>query len=110
MGKNRTVTINGNSYPAKDITFNTVCEFEDMGIKLSELEKKSTMLLRAYAAVCMGCDADKAGAELGAHIMSGGDLKEVAEALNKAIEESDFFQALAKRTAETNGESTQTAE
>lgn len=107
---NRIVTINGKTYPAKEITFNTVCEFEDMGVKLSELEKKSTMLLRAYAAVCMGCDANAAGAELGAHIMGGGDLKDIAEALNKAIEESDFFQALAKRAEEKNGESAEAAE
>lgn len=110
MGKNRTVEINGKEYIAQEITFNTVCEFEDMGVKLSELDKKSTMLLRAYAAVCMGCDAQAAGAELGAHIVGGGDLKGIADALNKAIEESDFFQTLAKRAEEKNGESTETAE
>lgn len=99
------VTINGKSYPAKEITFNAVCQFEDMGVQLTEIEKKSIMLLRAYAAVCMNCDAEKAGAELEAHITSGGDLKDLSGALSAAVEESGFFQALSKRAEEADGKS-----
>lgn len=98
------LVINGKEYPASEITFNTVCQFEDMGVQLSEIEKKSIMLLRAYVAVCMNCDAEAAGKELEAHIVNGGDLKDISSALNKAVEESGFFQALAKRAEEKNSE------
>lgn len=106
----RTITINGKLYPAKEVTFNTVCQFEDMGIQMSEIDKKSVMLVRAYAAVCMNCDSDKAGNEIEQHIIGGGTLEEIAGAMNKAIEDSGFFQALSKRAKETDSEGKAEAE
>lgn len=104
------IVINGKAYPAKDITFNTVCQFEDMGIPMSEIESKSIMFIRAYAAMCMGKKADQAGEEIEKHIMNGGSMEDLAEVLRQAVEESDFFQALSKRAEATDSESqTETA-
>lgn len=104
------IVINGKAYPAKDITFNTVCQFEDMGIPMSEIESKSIMFIRAYAAMCMGKKADQAGEEIEKHIMNGGSMEELAEVLRQAVEESGFFQALSKRAEATGSESqTETA-
>ena len=92
-------------YPTKEITFNTVCQFEDMGIPMSEIESKSIMFIRAYAAMCMGKEADQAGEEIEKHIMNGGSMEDLAEVLRQAVEESGFFQALSKRAETEDSES-----
>lgn len=99
------ITINGHIYPTKEITFNTVCRFEEMGIPMAEIEEKSIMFIRAYAAMCMGKKADQAGEEIENHIINGGSMDDIAEVLKEAVEESGFFQALSKRAAETDSQS-----
>lgn len=103
----REIIVNGRVYPAKEITFNTICDFEDMGIPMAEIESKSTMLIRAYTAMCMGKKPEQAGSELEQHVLNGGSFDEVADVLRQAIEESGFFQALSKR-AETKDSESQT--
>lgn len=85
------ITINGHIYPTKEITFNTVCQFEEMGIPMAEIEEKSIMFIRAYAAMCMGKKADQAGEEIEKHIINGGSMDDIAEVLKEAVEESGFF-------------------
>lgn len=104
------ITLNGKSYPAEEVTFNTICKFEDMGVQMSEIGKKSITLIRAYVAACMDCDAETAGKEIESHIVAGGDLESITAALNHAIEESGFFQALSKRAEEKSSESAEEAE
>lgn len=99
------IVINGKMYPTKEITFNTVCQFEDMGIPMSEIEAKSIMFVRAYAAMCMDKKADQAGDEIEKHVMNGGSIDELADVLRQAVEESGFFQALSKRAETTDSES-----
>lgn len=99
------IVINGKVYPAKEITFNSVCQFEDMGIPMSEIEAKSIMFIRAYAAMCMDKKAEQAGEEIEKHIMNGGSMEDIAKVLRDAVEESDFFQALSKRAETTDSES-----
>lgn len=106
----RNIIINGRVYPAAEVTFNTVCEFEDMGVPMPEIEKKSVMLLRAYVAICMGKKAAEAGAEIEQHVVNGGSFDDIASALTEAIEESGFFQALSKGAEETDSESQAPAE
>lgn len=104
------IVINGKAYPTKEITFNTVCQFEDMGIPMSEIEAKSIMFVRAYAAMCMDKKADQAGDEIEKHVMNGGSMDELADVLRQAVEESGFFQALSKRAETADSESqTETA-
>lgn len=104
------IVINGKVYPTKEITFNTVCQFEDMGIPMSEIEAKSIMFVRAYAAMCMDKKADQAGDEIEKHVMNGGSIDELADVLRQAVEESGFFQALSKRAETADSESqTETA-
>lgn len=104
------IVINGKMYPTKEITFNTVCQFEDMGIPMSEIEAKSIMFVRAYAAMCMDKKADQAGDEIEKHVMNGGSIDELADVLSQAVEESGFFQALSKRAETADSESqTETA-
>ena len=99
------IVINGKGYPTKEITFNTVCQFEDMGVPMSDIEAKSIMFIRAYAAMCMGVKADQAGEEIEKHILNGGTMEELADVLRQAVEESGFFQALSKRAETADSES-----
>lgn len=95
-----TFTVNGTEYKAKPFDFNLVCDLEDMGISLEEMGNKKMSMVRAYFALCAGKGNEFAGKELNAHFVGGGKFEGVIEAMNKEMENSDFFQALNK-TAET---------
>lgn len=92
------ITINGKTYNEAEITFNAICELESAGINIMDIRKGGLGILRAYLALCIGNIGaiDLAGEEIQAHIINGGDMNDLAKALSKAVEESDFFQALSK--------------
>lgn len=104
-----TFIVNGTEYKAKPFDFNLVCDLEDMGISLEEIGKKRMSAVRAYFAICAGKGKDFAGKELNAHYVNGGKFDNIAEAFNKEMESSDFFQALTK-TTETEVTTNETTE
>ena len=53
--------LNGQTYEAAPINFNTICDLEDFNVSLEDLEKKKMAALRAYAAISIGCDLKIAG-------------------------------------------------
>jgi hypothetical protein len=95
----RIFTINGKRYQAKPFDFNTVCSLEESGVSLTEMAKKPMSMARAYFALCSGGDAEKAGAEIQAHVVSGGNLNEIYTIMGEEMNDSDFFRAL-NQTAE----------
>ena len=97
---NRFFVINGKRYTAKPFDFNTVCDLEDSGISLAEMAKKPMSMARAYFSLCFKGSTEDAGKEIQAHIVSGGDFTDLYEAMGAEMNESDFFQALNKRTEE----------
>lgn len=96
----RTFTVNGVEYNAKPFDFNLLCNFEEMGISVGTLVTKPNVAMRAYLAVCGNMNIEKSGEEINAHIVSGGLLDELAEAMNNAMDESDFFQQMVRKAAE----------
>lgn len=96
MAKN-TFEINGKEYDAIPFTFNTVCELEDVGFSMEDLDKKPASAVRAYFALCCG-DVTLAGNEIEAHLIGGGDMSSIMAAMTKEIEESGFFKAMAQQT------------
>ena len=96
----KTFTINGKKYTATEIDFNFICDLEDMGISLGEFNKKPLAVARAYFALCARTDKDIAGAEIQKHMIDGGKLDALYEALGEMVEKSDFFQALNKTEEE----------
>ena len=90
----KTFTLNGNSYPAKDMGVNMICDLEDMGISLGEMQDKSFSFIRAYVSMCMSVSLEKAGREIELHLMNKGKLEDVMDVIKSAMEESDFFRAL----------------
>ena len=74
----RKFTINGKEYEGAKYNYNTSCEFEEMGIQVSEIGKKPQSVLRAYLAISSGMDVEDAGAEIEAHIIAGGTLEDIS--------------------------------
>ena len=70
---------------------------EDMGLSLTEMDKKVLSTVRGFLALAMDGDEEKAGREMEMHLANGGDLNEMMEEINKAVNESGFFQALSKK-------------
>lgn len=106
----RFFTINGKRYVAKPFDFNTVCDLEDNGVPLQEMAKKPMSMARAYFALCFNGDKEKAGLEIQAHVMAGGNINELYTVMGEEMNESDFFQALnqteGEETPEMEGEAT----
>ena len=100
-----TFTINNETYTAKDFTFNSLCDFEDMGIDFADaIAHKPRIALRAYLAYCAGVSIDESGKMIESHMINGGDMNEINKALSETLENSDFFKALiakAKAAMET---------
>lgn len=86
--------LNGNTYPAKDMGINMICDLEDMGISLGDMQSKSFSFIRAYVSMCMGQSVEKAGREIELHLMNKGKLEDIMEVIKSAMEESDFFRSL----------------
>lgn len=96
----KVIVINGKSYPTAELDFENVCKMEDFGASLTDAESKPMNVMRGYLALCMKSIPDLAGKELEAHILSGGNFTELADALKEAIDDSGFFQALIKSQEE----------
>lgn len=92
------LVINKHVYRPAEMTFNAICDLEDMGVTIDSMERGRMLApLRAYLALCMTePDPAKAGKEIEAHIVGGGDLTELTECMMEAFEESGFFRALSK--------------
>lgn len=98
--KLKTFTVNEKVYKAKPVDFNMVCYFEDIGISMSEMNKKQMSTVRAYLALCAGVSNVQAGKEMEAHVIAGGNFEEITTVLNEELEQSDFFRALNKTAEE----------
>ena len=88
--------INGKIYKMPELSFNAVCQLEDMGISLTDFDKKPMAAIRGFLALAIG-DVEAAGRELEAHIVNGGDFTEIVGEITKAVQESGFFQALSTK-------------
>lgn len=86
--------INDKHYTLPELNFNTMCQLEDMGIALTEMDKKVLTTVRGFLALAMDGDFEKAGKELQLHLDNGGSMNHLLQEINKAVEESGFFQAM----------------
>jgi hypothetical protein len=93
--------INKKSYKALPLSFNVVCQLEDLGLQIADIEGKYMSVFRGWLAICMNKDMDEAGAEIEKHCENGGDLNEILDEFGKSVENSGFFQALSRTAEET---------
>ena len=96
----KTVQINGKKYQGAEMTFNNVCKMEEMDAPITYGAKVSFSMLRAYLALCMNTSKENAGEELEKHIVNGGTMDDLSEAMAEAIENSDFFRKLQESATE----------
>lgn len=94
------ITINGHSYPAKELDFNFLCELDEAGIQVTDIGNKIMSVIRVYAAFCMGVSHEIAGNEINQHVINGGELKDVIDVFGEKAENSGFFQAINNKTTQ----------
>lgn len=100
----KTFEINGKTYTAKIIDFNAVCDLEDIGLDISDIFNKQMKGARAYLALCGGMGVEAAGLEIQNHVISGGTMDGLIEALRTAVVDSDFFRPFAQAAEEETQE------
>ena len=96
----KTIHINGKAYQGAEMTFNNVCRMEEMDAPITYGAKVSFSMLRACLALCMNTSKENAGDELEKHIINGGNMDDLADAMNEAVENSDFFRKLQETATE----------
>lgn len=95
----KTFTINGTTYPARDIDFNMEADLGDLGVSLASISSNPNGFIRGYLAVCGDMTKYQAGQEISEHISAGNDLEEISEIVARKIEDSDFLKKLIERAA-----------
>lgn len=86
------ITVNGKAYPAVEVTFNVLCDMDEMGVSIEDMDPRHILrFLRAYIAVCMKTTPEEAGAEIGAHVVNGGSIEDLVACMTEAFEEGGFF-------------------
>ena len=89
-----TFSINGTTVTAKTFDFNTLCDFDDYGVSIQDIGSKPMAFVRAYVACCMNVSLEEAGKEINDHVVNGGKLDDIFNAINKELENSGFFRAM----------------
>lgn len=111
-GKNnmsaRIFTVNNRTYQAKEFDFNLLCDLEEQGLSLDDIDKKPMSLIRTYLAFCGNLTKENAGLEIERHIENGGEFSDVVEAMSAQMQDSGFFRSINKKS-EAVEEETSTA-
>ena len=102
----RLLTINGKTYKAADFDINFMCDMEDRGVSLEDIDSKTFNIIRIYAALSMGTDVVTAGKEMTEHLKNGGDLEDISNVMSEMMKDSGFFRQKSK--SEKTGDTTRT--
>ena len=97
-------SINNKTYQAKEFDFNLLCDLEEMGLSLDDIEKKPMSLIRTYFMFSAGISKEQAGREIEEHIAKGGEFTDIVNVMSEMMNDSGFFRSLNKRTTESKGE------
>ena len=100
----KTFEVNGKIYKAKDFNFNLLCDLEEQGLSLDDVEKKPMSLVRTYFMFCAGLSKENAGLEIEQHVEKGGEFTDIVEIISQQMQDSGFFRSLNKRAEEGEGE------
>lgn len=105
MAKANTFVVNGKTYKAVPIDFNAMCALEEVGVSVENMDKKPLSTARAYFCLCYdgGEDAVAAGKEIEEHIVNGGKLDDLMDAMNVEVDKSGFFRAVSQNKTKATG-------
>lgn len=90
--------INGKSYKAAEFDVNFMCELEENGIAIEDIDKNMFKVVRLYAALSMNTDVRTAGKE----IRTNEELQEISNTMTEMMEQSDFFRTEPKNKDQTS--------
>lgn len=93
MGK---VKINNKKYDVPELSFRHFTKMEEQGFSVPEAFRKGQMFLMAMGFTCVVADCERGEAEhlIEQHVLGGGQIKDIVDAFNKAVKESDFFKRM----------------
>lgn len=104
------ITVNGKTYPTVEMTFNALCDMDEMGVSLEDFDSRHIIrFLRAYLALCMKASPEAAGVEIGAHVANGGTIEDLAACMTEAFEDGGFFRAQQEGEEAPSQENSETA-
>ena len=92
--------INGKDYRIPELGFEQMCDLEDRGISLFDISnpgRKLLSILRSFVAIATGLDNESASELIEQHVYGGGNFDGWLDEINKAVEDSGFFQAVLKQ-------------
>lgn len=98
--------VNGKSYKAREFDFNLLCDLEEQGLSLEDIDKKPMSLIRTYLAFCADITKEQAGREIEAHLENGGKFNDVVEAMSAQMSNSGFFRSLQQKDESTENTET----
>ena len=90
---NRIFTLNGKDYILPELDFNMICDLEAEGISLTDIDAKPMNSVRAFVGIALG-SKEQAGNEIEKHLIGGGSLTSLLEAITGCVEDSGFFQGM----------------
>ena len=87
----KTFVLNGKTYIAKELEFDSFCELEELGVPMEKIGLKPLSVIRAYVALCGDMTLEQASSEIQTHMMNGGKLTDVGDKFGERLSESGFF-------------------
>ena len=93
---NREIEINGRKFKAAEITFGTVKRLSQLGVDFNHLSKDMFTLISAYVQVSSRLSEAAVDELIQQHILKGGTFESILDVFQAEMNDSDFFQALAK--------------
>ena len=97
------VTINGRQYEIPEITFDAICELEESGVYLLNMDRKNpkiATMIRGLVAWITRLDPEDASKEIQAHIENGGNIMDILTGVTSALNSSGFFKRNGKQKVE----------
>ena len=88
------VTINGRDYEIPEVTFDAICQLEENGVYLLNMDRKQPKLatmLRGLVAWIAKVEPEEASVMIEKHIQNGGDIGDIMTSVTQAINSSGFF-------------------
>ena len=102
------MTINNKTYVIAEVGYDLLDHLNMNDLSIEDLNNKNRRIsmVTVFVSYVMHCSRDAANREITQHIINGGNLGELVEAMMKALENSRFFTAMmrtaeAEETAET---------
>lgn len=79
-----------------EIDYNTMCELEEMGMSIMDIESKTLSTIRALLYIALKkiepkITMNETGLQINEYFANGGTIEKLGEAFEKAVSNSGFF-------------------